>query len=278
MGARTTRSGDPTGQGEADALKKLSPRPGLSDVQPAGVFGAPPVPLAGPRGEAKPARSRGARPRPQAIGQPDLIDHLGDRDALFALLSRVMPWAQASTAAATLLERYGTLTEALSAPEEELAAIGSLGAGAAGVLKVAHAAALRLVAAPLRQGPVLRRWRELEDYLMAAMAREPVEHLRVLFLDARNRLIGDEVMATGGPRGVNPDYCALARRAVQLHATAVILAHNHPSGEPLASPEDIEATRAMQEVLSAVGVAMHDHLIVARGGILSLRSLGVIGR
>ncbi|MDO9708062.1 JAB domain-containing protein [Paracraurococcus lichenis] len=210
--------------------------------------------------------------------QPDFIEQIGDRDALFGLLSQVMPWAQASAAVAALLSHYGSLTEALAAPEAELAAIAELGPSAAGVLKVTHAAALRLVSAPLKQGPVLGRWRDLEAYLMAAMAREPLEQARALFLDTRNRLIADEVIARGGPRGVNPDHRALAHRAVQLHATALILAHNHPSGDPMPSPEDIDYTRQLRDVLATLGVVLHDHVVVARGGIVSLRQLGVIGR
>lgn len=249
-----------TADGLADRLWGFDDRPGL----------APPVTRAQP--QAKRQGNETQRPR-----QPDLIEQLGDRDTLFALLSRVMPWSHASAATASLLNRYGTFTEVLMAPGEELEGIAELDIGAVGVLKAAHAAALRIVSAPLKQGPLLSRWSDLEAYLTAVMARDAVEHFRVLFLDARNRLIADEVLATGTSRGVHPDHRVLVRRAVHLHATAVILAHNHPSGDPRPSSEDIETTRCLRDMLDAVSVVIHDHLVVGRGGIVSLRKLGVLG-
>lgn len=207
----------------------------------------------------------------------DLLEQLGDRDALFALLSRILPWGQAANASAILINRYATLPEALAAPQEELALIEGVGTSIAGVLKVIHAAAIRLVAAPLKQGPILSRRPALEAYLSAAMAREPVEHCRVLFLDSAGCLILDEVVASGGPRGVTPDHSLIARRAVQVHASTVILVHNHPSGDPRPSVDDLETTHAIQKTLAVLGVSIHDHIVVARGGMTSMRSLGVLG-
>jgi len=224
----------------------------------------------------QPAR-RAARRISSKSRQPDLLDQLGDRDVLFAMLSSVLPWTQAAGSTAALLERYGSLTDALVASEQELATVGQIGASAAGLLKAAHAAAIRLIAAPLKQGTIIKKWNDLEDYLTATMAREPVEQFRTLFLDARNRLIADEVLAQGGPRGVMPDHRLLVRRAVQLHATALIIVHNHPAGDPLPSTDDIEETHAIRTALNSVGVTVHDHLIVARGGITSLRRLGFMG-
>lgn len=215
--------------------------------------------------------------KPMVSPQLDIISYIGDRDLLFAILARIIPWVQASQASDDLLKHFGSLVDVLAAPESDIVLFGKIDVGAASMLKAINAAALHLIVAPLKTGSVISKWSELEAYLTAAMARHPFEEVRSLLLDSRNRLISDEIIASGGPRGVIPDSRTMVRRAVQLHASAVIVVHNHPSGDPLPSPEDIATTSALSEAFGAVGIVLHDHIIVSRGGLASFRRLGLLG-
>lgn len=124
--------------------------------------------------------------------------------------------------------------------------------------------------------PILTSWQRVIDYLTAALAREKVEHFRVLYLDTRNRLIADEPQAKGTVN-LTPVYPReVVRRALELHATALILVHNHPSGDPTPSRQDVEMTKAIRAAAEPLSVALHDHVIIGNGRWLSLSKEGLI--
>nr|WP_302474180.1 DNA repair protein RadC [Roseococcus sp. MDT2-1-1] len=150
--------------------------------------------------------------------------------------------------------------------------------GEAGVaaLRTVQAAALRLSERQLRDAPVLHNWDRLLDYLTAALSRERVEQFRVLFLDARNRLLAEEVLGTGTVNHAPVYPREIMRRAIALHATALILVHNHPSGDPTPSRADVEMTREVAEAARMLGITLHDHLIIGRGGHCSFRKEGLM--
>ena len=126
------------------------------------------------------------------------------------------------------------------------------------------------------QGPVLGESRAVMDYLFAAMAHEPVEQLRVLYLNTRNRLLLDETVIEGSVN-IAPIYPReIVRRSLEVGATALILAHNHPSGDPEPSREDVRVTRLIAKAGEALDIRLHDHVIVARSGWISLRAGGYL--
>ena len=143
-------------------------------------------------------------------------------------------------------------------------------------LKVAHAAALKLAAAEVADRPLLNAWDKLMAYLHAALAREPVEHFRVLYLDNKNRLKADETQARGTVNHAPVYPREVVKRALDLQASAVILVHNHPSGDPSPSRADIDMTREVQKAAAALGIALHDHVIVGNGRWLSFRQQGLL--
>ena len=151
-----------------------------------------------------------------------------------------------------------------------------MGDGVAGHLKVIEAAALRLTQAKVIRRPALSSWAALLDYCTAAMAREPVEQFRVLFLDRKNILVADEVQ-TRGTIDHTPVYPReIVKRALELGASALILVHNHPSGDPTPSRADIEMTRDIEKAAKALHITLHDHLVIGRAGHASFKSLGLL--
>ena len=151
-------------------------------------------------------------------------------------------------------------------------------AGDAGIaaLKLAQAAASRLLRGELAAKPLLRSWEALTDYLRAALGHERTEQFRVLFLDARTRLIADEIMGRGTINHAPVYPREIARRALELHASTVILAHNHPSGATEASRDDIAMTREVRRALQPLGVILHDHLIVTGDACISMQQQGLL--
>ena len=147
---------------------------------------------------------------------------------------------------------------------------------AAAALKTAHAAALRLLKDKVAARPVLGSWQALLDYLHADMAHEGIERVRVLFLNAKNMLIADEAMWEGSVDESAVHVREIMRRAMDLHATAIILVHNHPSGDPSPSPQDIRITREIIEAGRHLKVTVHDHVIIGANSHASLRGLGLI--
>ncbi len=145
-----------------------------------------------------------------------------------------------------------------------------------GALKLVQASALRMARAEVMDAPVLNKWDLLMDYLTLVMAREKAAQFRVLILDTRNRLLADEAQARGTVNHTPVYPREVVKRALELHATALILVHNHPSGDPTPSRADIQMTQEIKEAGRVLSIALHDHLIIGNGEVFSFRREGLI--
>ena len=192
--------------------------------------------------------------------------------ALFAALPRrdTKPLAKA------LLKRFGSFAEVIAAPRDRLKEIPGVGDSVVSQLKIVEAAAARLAQTRVIGKPALSSWSALLDYCMAAMARAPAEEFRVLFLDRKNVLIADEVQARGTVDHTPVYPREIVKRALEHGASALILVHNHPSGDPTPSKADIAMTREIAAAAKALKIAIHDHLVIGRGGHASFKSLGLL--
>lgn len=206
-------------------------------------------------------------------GGPDaLLDH----ELVEYLLALAMPRRDTKPLAKKLIKDFGGYGALMSADGPTIARIGEVSEGAAAAIKIAQAAALRLLQSEIMDRPVLGSWQALLDYLHADMAHNPIERVRVLFLNAKNVLIRDELMWEGSVDEAAVHVREVVRRALENHASAVILVHNHPSGDPSPSNQDIKLTREIVEAGRHLGVAVHDHIIVGARGHSSLRAMGLI--
>lgn len=204
----------------------------------------------------------------QALFDTDRYEHRDDGELLELILgSRVR--AQRLTA------RFGGFAETMAASPTLLLEEG-LTPAAVKQLKLVEAAAIRITKAKVINRPALSSWSALLDYCMAAMGRDQVEQFRVFYLDRKNVLIAD-VMMQRGTVDHTPVYPReIVKRALELNASAVILAHNHPSGDPTPSQADIAMTRQIVEACKALGLAVHDHLVIGRKGHASFKALGLL--
>lgn len=203
-------------------------------------------------------------------------DALADYELLEMLLFFAMPKGDTKPLAKALINRFGSFANVLAAPQQELIATRGLGTHSVSALKLVQASALRLARAEVMERPVLGRWDQLMDYLTAVMAREKVEQFRVLFLDTKNRLIADEAQARGTVNHTPVYPREVVRRALDLHATALILVHNHPSGDPSPSRADVEMTAEIRKAGEILSIALHDHVIIGRGAWFSFRREGLL--
>ena len=203
-------------------------------------------------------------------------DALADYELLEMLLFFAMPKGDTKPLAKDLINQYGSFAGVLAAPQAALLETRGLGTHSVAALKLVQAASLRMARAEVMNVPVLNKWDRLIDYLTAALAQEKVEQFRVLFLDTRNRLIADEAQARGTVNHTPVYPREVVKRALELHATALILVHNHPSGDPTPSREDIEMTREVKQAASVLGISVHDHLIIGKGKHLSFRREGLL--
>ncbi|MBC2778226.1 RadC family protein [Parasphingopyxis marina] len=205
-------------------------------------------------------------------GHGALLDH----ELVEYLLALAIPRRDTKPLAKKLLNDFGGLGPLLSAEPEALARIGGLSEGAVAALMIAKTTALRLLAHPIRDKPVFSNWQALIDYLRADMAHEPIERVRALYLDSKNVLIRDELVTEGSIDQAAVYVREIIRKAIDLHASALILVHNHPSGDPAPSKADIRLTRELIEAARPLDIAVHDHLIVGLRGESSMRSQGLI--
>ena len=243
-------------------------RSGMAEVGP--LFAADPAfpaPPPGPEGHRKRLRERLLRAGPDALADYELLEML-----LFAAIPR----ADTKPLAKALVARFGSFGAAVSAPEAALRDVEGVGDAVLASLRLVRAAALRLLAAEVRERPVLDDGERLTAYLSAALSRAPVEEFRVLFLDSRNRLLADEVQGRGTVNHTPVYPREVAKRCLELGATALILVHNHPSGDPAASAADREMTAEVGRAAAALGVVLHDHLIIGNGRHLSFRRAGLL--
>ena len=203
-------------------------------------------------------------------------DALPDYELLELVLFRSIRRRDVKPIAKELVRRFGTFAEVLAAPPARLLEVEGVGESVVADLKVVAAAGRRLAKGAVAKRPVLSSWSAVLDYCRAAMAFSEKEQFRLLFLDKRNALIADEVQQSG-TIDHTPDYPReVVKRALDLAATAVILVHNHPSGDPTPSSADIKMTRDIVETAKPLGIAVHDHIIVGRDGHASLKGLHLI--
>ncbi|KQT53221.1 hypothetical protein ASG43_18525 [Aureimonas sp. Leaf454] len=198
---------------------------------------------------------------------------LADYELLELVLFRTIPRRDVKPIAKALMKRFGSLSEVLNAPAARLSEIAGMGAASALDLTILAALNARALRSGVIEREVLSSWAAVLAYCKAAMAYEAREQFRILFLDKKNALIADEVQQTGTVDHTPVYPREVVRRALELSATAVILVHNHPSGDPTPSRADIEMTKTIVETAKPLGIAVHDHIIVGRSGHASLKGL-----
>ncbi len=203
-------------------------------------------------------------------------DNFRDDELLELYLFRAVPRADTKSIAKALLGRFGSLSAVLSAPRHLLQEVPRVGEAVAQDLAIAAAIHRRCLKRDIQHREVLSSWAALIDYCRAAMQHERREQFRILFLDKKNALIADEVQQVGTVDHTPVYPREVVKRALELSATAVILVHNHPSGDPAPSRADIAMTKTIIEVAAPLGITVHDHVIIARSGETSLRGQGYI--
>ncbi len=203
-------------------------------------------------------------------------DALADYELLEMLLFYAMPKGDTKPLAKALINRFGSFAAVLAAPPKDLFAFAGLAEFGVSALKLVQASALRLAKAELTERPILNNWDRLTDYLNAVLGRERIEQFRVLFLDSKNRLLADELLGRGTVNHTPVYPREILKRALELHAMAIILVHNHPSGDPSPSDDDIDVTREIKAAANMLQIALHDHVIVGNGRCFSLRSNGLM--
>jgi len=202
-------------------------------------------------------------------------ENLPDYELLEVMLFASNPRAKVETLAADLLQRFGSLAEVLGANSAELAAAG-LGIPAVAAVQFVRELALRFMRAELRVRPVVGSWDKLIDYCTANIAYSTVEEFHILFLDRKNALIRDERQQRGTVDHTPVYTREVIKRALELGASALILVHNHPSGDPTPSAADIAVTKDIVKAASTLGIVVHDHLIIGRGCHASMSDLGLL--
>ena len=200
---------------------------------------------------------------------------LADYELLETLLCAFIPRIDTKPIAKELLAKFGSVSAVLAAPPERLKEVSGVGDIAAAYMKAAHLLMQRAAGDGVRKQPVITNWSALESYVRTALQHEKSEQVRVLFLDRKNRLIEDKVMGRGTVDHAPVYPREIAKRALELSASAVILVHNHPSGDPTPSRADIEMTREIEKTLGALQIRLHDHLVVGTAGTLSMKSKGL---
>jgi len=203
-------------------------------------------------------------------------DAVPDYELIELILLRAAPRRDTKPLAKALLDRFGTFAEALNAPDELLREVPGIGEAAITELRLVRAAAIRLMRGEVLERPVLSSWSQVLDYCRASMGFETKEQFRILFLDKRNQIIADEVQQTGTVDHTPVYVREVVKRALELSSTAIVLVHNHPSGDPTPSRADIEMTKQIVTAAKPLGVLVHDHIIVGKQGHASFRGLGLI--
>jgi len=202
-------------------------------------------------------------------------DALLDHEVLEYLLTLSLPRRDTKPLAKKLIAEFGSYAAVVSALPVELQNAG-LSEGTVGAVKIAQASALRLLKAGVTGQPILSSWQALLDYLHADMAHLPRERVRLLHLNGRNMLLRDEVLAEGTINQASVHVREVIKRVLDIGAASIILVHNHPSGEPKPSRDDIALTRSIVEAARSIDVSVHDHVIIGRDGHASFKALGLL--
>lgn len=201
---------------------------------------------------------------------------LADHELIELLLFGAIPRVDTKPIAKKLIETFGSYEETLAAPPERLRAVKGVSDTAVALIKTVEAAAIRLAKKQIHKKPVISSWTALLDYCKANIARAPIEQFRVLLLDRKNRLIDDALMAEGTVDHTPVYPREIVKRALESGASSIILVHNHPSGDPTPSRADIDMTKAIAAAARPLGITVHDHLVIGRGGHASFRELGLL--
>lgn len=200
-------------------------------------------------------------------------DALSDYELLEMVLFRALPRRDVKPLAKALITKFGSFAETVHAPETLLREVSGLGDSAVTEIKLIAATASRVAKGQVKQKTVLSSWSSVIDYCRAAMAFADKEQFRILFLDKRNQLIADELQQVGTIDHTPVYPREVVKRALELSATAIILVHNHPSGDPTPSTADIQMTKSIMAISGPLGIAVHDHIIVGKNGHSSLKGM-----
>jgi DNA repair protein RadC len=203
-------------------------------------------------------------------------DALSDYELLEMALFPALPRRDTKPLAKLLLRTFGSFAEVIHAPEARLREVEGIGDASINQLKLIAAAVTRVAKSQLQQRKALSSWNEVIDYCRTSMAFADKEQFRLLFLDKRNQLISDEVQQTGTVDHTPVYPREVIKRALELSATAIILVHNHPSGDPSPSQADIQMTKAIVAIAEPLGISVHDHIIVGKNGHASLKGMRLI--
>jgi len=198
---------------------------------------------------------------------------LSDYELMEMVLFRALPRRDVKPLAKALIATFGSFAEAVHAPPGRLKEIDGLGEAAITELQLVAAAAGRIAKGQLKRRTALSSWTQVIDYCRSGMAFAEKEQFRILFLDKRNQLIADEVQQTGTIDHTPVYPREVIKRALEVSATAVILVHNHPSGDPTPSAADVQMTKAIVSIAAPLGIAVHDHIIIGKNGHASLKSM-----
>src|SRR6202521_4306873 len=203
-------------------------------------------------------------------------DALSDYELLEMVLFTAQPRRDMKPLAKQLLKTFGSFAAVIHAPEGRLREVDGVGDATINAFKVIAAAASRIAKGQLKQRAMLSSWNDVIDYCRTTMAFADKEQFRILFLDKRNQLISDEVQQTGTVDHIPVYPREVIKRALKLSATALILVHNHPSGDPTPSQADIQMTKAIVSIATPLGISVHDHIIVGKNGHASMKGLRLI--
>ena len=201
---------------------------------------------------------------------------LADYELLELLLCQAQPRVDVKPVAKGLLKRFGSFARVVAATPAELQETDGVGPAAAVIIKVVQACALRMAQQDIVQRDVIGSWKKLLDYCRMRMAEEKTEQFRLLFLDNKNAVIADEQQQRGTVNHTPVYPREVVKRALELGASAIILVHNHPSGDPTPSEDDIAMTKEVAAAAEKLGIAVHDHIVIGRRGHASLRSMGYL--
>ena len=203
-------------------------------------------------------------------------DALSDYELLELALFAAIPRRDTKPLAKALLKTFGSFAEVIHAPEARLREVDGIGDASIAQIKLLAAAAHRVAKGEIKRSVALSSWNDVIDYCRTSMAFADKEQFRLLFLDKRNQLIADEIQQTGTVDHTPVYPREVIKRALELSATALILVHNHPSGDPTPSQADIQMTKAIIDIASPLGISVHDHIIVGRNGHASLKGMRLI--
>jgi DNA repair protein RadC len=204
-------------------------------------------------------------------------DSLADYELLELLLAQALPRIDVKPLAKTLIKEFGGFAGVIAADPTALGRIKGMGEGAIAGLKTVRAAALLMTKQELIDKPVIGNWQKLLDYCRISLAEEKIEQFHLLFLDHKNTLIAHERQQTGTIDHAPVYSREVVKRALELGASAIIMVHNHPSGDPTPSKDDVAMTKAVAAAAEKLGILLHDHVVVGRKGHKSMRSLGLLG-